>query len=117
MNDNMNTTNTGNNTPGAGSGSGPETKEGSAGPLVGSTIVIIIIILGGLYFLNQRASDDATDTGTTGDEIRLEEDSAALDLAAQSESDEVGDIETDLDITELDDLDEELGDIDVELNF
>jgi hypothetical protein len=91
-------------------------KESSAGPIAGSIIVIVIIILGGLYFLNQRTSD-VDDSGPTGDQIRLEGDEATLDLATQNESDEVDDIEADLDATSLEDLDKELGDIDAELSF
>lgn len=114
--------NTNNQNMGGGSQTPPQTPpaatptpekddSGSTGAIVGSIIIIVIIILGGLYFLNQRTGTTPEDTGPTGDEIRLQQDNVTLDLANQSASDEISDIEADLNNTELEALDEELDNI------
>ena len=88
----------------------PEGDGNSAGPIVGSVIVIIIIIIGGLYFWGQRLSQDMK-----GEDILSEEDALVADLVEVSDSDEVGAIEDDLNATDLDDLDADLENIDLEL--
>jgi uncharacterized protein HemX len=88
----------------------PEGDGGSVGPIVGSVIVIIIIIIGGLYFWGQKLSTDKT-----ADEIRAEEDSLLANLETVGQSDELEDIENDLDATDLDNLDDDLDNIEVEL--
>lgn len=73
----------------------PETQnveranEGSSGPIIGTIIILVVIILGGLYFWGQR-DDTADATDTTVESIEM-----------QSESDEVSDIEADLEATDL----------------
>ena len=87
----------------------PEKK--SAGPVFGIVIIVVLLILAGFYFwgtLNDSMSPE---------EIEAEADTALVSLETQSTSDEVSDIEADLDATSLDDLDKELEDIDLELNF
>lgn len=87
----------------------PEKK--SAGPVFGIIIIVVLLILGGFYFwgtLNDSMSPA---------EIEAEIDTALESLETQSTSDEVSDIEADLDATLLDDLDKELEDIDLELDF
>lgn len=59
----------------------------SAGPIIGTVIILAVIVLGGLYFWGQRG--DSTEQ--------------ALDeMSAQSQSDEVADIQADLDSTDVD---------------
>ena len=87
----------------------PEKK--SAGPVFGIIIIVVLIILGGFYFWG-TLSDSMSPA-----EIEAEVDAALEDLETQSTSDEVSDIEADLDSTLLDDLDKELEDIDLELDF
>ena len=89
----------------------PEKK--SAGPLVGIIIIVVLIVLAGFYFWGSLLGD----RNMTAEEIASEPDSALVELEEQSASDEVIDIEIDLDSTQLDDLDKELGDIDLELEF
>ena len=87
----------------------PEKK--SAGPVFGIVIIVVLLILAGFYFwgtLNDSMSPA---------EIAAEADTALESLETQSTSDEISDIEADLDATSLDDLDQELGDIDLELDF
>ena len=68
----------------------------SAGPVIGIIVILVIIILGGLYFWGQRESDD-TILNDTLDTINL-----------QSDSDEVDAIEADLNATDIENLDSEI---------
>lgn len=86
-------------------------EEKSTGALIGSIIVIVILIIGGLYLWNskmqeQRMMEDGTmmDKGDT----MMMEDTATADLEAQGTSDEVSDIEADLNTTNLEGLDAEM---------
>ena len=72
-------------------------KEGRTGPTIGIIIVVIIVlILVGLYFWGER--------------LRNAEpmDSVTNTLQEQSASDELDDIETDLDATMIEELDSDL---------
>ena len=77
------------------------------GPLVGIVIIVIILILGGLYFWGQR----------TGDGVISDQDTVVEALETQSLSDEIVDIEADLDATDLESLDADLSAIEDELDF
>jgi len=91
----------------------PEHK--SAGPVIGSIIIIVIIILGGLYFWGKRLSNnDPTLDGPSADEIMQQEDVELAALQSQSSSDEIAAIEADLTNTDLDGLDAELDNIDLD---
>lgn len=87
----------------------PEKK--SAGPVFGIIIIVVLLILAGFYFWG------TLDDSMSPAEIAAEADTALESLETQSTSDEISDIEADLDATSLDDLDQELGDIDLELDF
>lgn len=69
---------------------------GSAGPVIGVIIILAIIVLGGLYFWGQR-SDRSVDT-----------DAVVESIETQSEEDDTASIETDLDATDIENLDAEL---------
>jgi len=87
----------------------------STGPIVGSIIIIVIIILGGLYFWGkQLTNNDVELTGPNADEIATQEDDVLNELNSQGTSDELADIESDLDDTDLSDIDDELDDIDLD---
>ncbi len=87
----------------------------STGPIIGSIIIVVIIILGGLYFWGQQLTNkDLELTGPDANEIAAQEDSVLNDLSAQGTSDELADIENDLDTTDLDGLDDELDNIDLD---
>src|SRR3989344_498803 len=90
-------------------------SKNQVGPIIGSIVIIIIIIFGGLYFLGKKVSDEGVFAPTT-EEILGETDTALQTLEIQGTSDEVSTIESDLDATILDDLDAELGNIEAELN-
>lgn len=76
-------------------------KSSSAGPIVGTVIIIIIIVLGGLYFWGKKLAIAPVDEQTE-------------ELQDVSASDAVADIEADLDATDLDSLDADLGNLEAE---
>ncbi len=84
--DDQNNVNTGESTP----------RGGSAGPVIGIIVILVIIILGGLYFWGQREGNDEV----------LNEELDAINL--QSDSDEVDTIEADLNATDIENLDSEM---------
>jgi hypothetical protein len=86
----------------------PNEKSG-VGPIIGSIIVIVLIVLGGLYFWGQKLQ--------TEEPIDPERDSLTSELSEQSDSDEITEIDEDLDSTELDSLDEDLSTIEGELDL
>lgn len=92
----------------------------SIGPIIGIAIIIVVLIFGGLYYwgaqINKKRSLDELNN-TTPDMISKQEDTALQQLQSQSASDEVLDIETDLEMTDLNNLDQELNNIDTELNL
>ncbi len=79
-------------------------SEKSYGPIIGLVIIIIIIALGSVYFLGKRG-----ETTPTSQQAALE------NIQTQSSSDEIADINTDLQATDFSDLDAELTDLDAEL--
>ncbi len=93
----------------------------SFGQLIGIVIIIAVIIIGGLYFygksLYQNKTQMPVDNNITAEEILSQPDEITTALEQQSTSDELVDIETDLNITDFDGLDAELGNIDEELGL
>jgi len=77
-------------------------KKSSVGPIIGIVLVILIIVLGGLYFWGKRLADN-------GDTL------PPLEEEPLSTSDEVSDIEADLDATDLESLDADAAAIEAEL--
>lgn len=73
--------------------SGSETG-GSAGPIIGIVVILVIVVLAGLYFWNQRS----------GDVLPLPE-GIEESLGTQSESDESASIEADLEATDVEIID------------
>lgn len=89
----------------------------SVGPIIGIAIILVIIIFGGLYYWGGQINNQEERANITPEEIIEQEDPALETLETQSSSDEIVDIEADLDLTNLEGLDKELGDIDAELNI
>ena len=87
-------------------------ESGGTGAVVGSLIVIILIVVGGIYFLLERTSTSPAELIETPPT----EDSLAAELSVQSDSNEIAAIEADLDATDLDALDDELKEIDALLD-
>lgn len=86
----------------------PEQK--SMGPLISVVIILALIIVGGLYFLKERASMDTTIPA--GDEVDL----VNASLKKQGTSDDLNSIEADLNATDLNNLDQGATAIEATLN-
>ncbi len=89
-------------------------KDSTIGPLVGSIIVILIIILGGLYFFSTLISYKKEAVQT---ELLIEEQKQTIEIeqtAKQSESVDVNSIKSDLKSTDIDTLDAGLEQIEKE---
>jgi len=86
-------------------------EKSTSGPLIGVAIIIIVLIAGGIYFwstaVNQDEDGDQLPTIQSGEET----DAIVSRLESQGTSDEIADIEADLNTTELDNLDSELDDL------
>lgn len=93
----------------------PQTK--STGAIIGSIIIIIILIIGGLYLWGKQITEKEAQSSITPEQILSETDPALDLLKTQGISDKITDIEADLNATDLNNLDKELQNIDVELNF
>ena len=70
--------------------------DNSAGPIIGVVVILVLILLGGLYFWNQRA-DTEMSTDRTVESITI-----------QNSSDDTASIEADLDATDVENVDSEL---------
>lgn len=92
----------------------PSEKKRSFGPMFGIILVIILLVLGGFYLWGQKLNQEKV---MTAEEILQQEDPLLSDIESQSSSDEISNIEDDLDAINLDDLDAELENIDQEFNF
>lgn len=86
-------------------------QEQSTGPLIGIIIIVLILVLGGIYYAGKTTPEE---TGPTPEEILTEEDEIAASLQIQGTSDDIGSIEADLEASDFSELDKELGDIDAE---
>ena len=97
-----------------------EKRSKSIGSIIGLAIIIVILIFGGLYYwgaqINKQQTQEQLDN-TTAEMIGNQPDAALEQLQAQNESDEISDIEIDLNDTVLEGLDQELENIDVEFSF
>lgn len=97
-----------------------EERSKSIGSIIGLAIIIVILIFGGLYYwgaqINKQQTQEQLDN-TTAEMIENQLDTALEQLQAQNESDEISDIEIDLNDTVLEGLDQELENIDVEFSF
>jgi len=80
----------------------------SAGPLVAVIIILALIIIGGLYFLKERSSQEIYVPAPAGDSI-------TESLNTQSSSDDLNSIEADLNATDLNNLDQGAAAVEAEL--
>ena len=97
-----------------------EKRSKSIGSIIGLATIMVILIFGGLYYwgaqINKQQTQEQLDN-TTAEMIENQLDTALEQLQAQNESDEIADIEVDLNDTALEGLDQELENIDVEFSF
>lgn len=86
-------------------------ERSSSGSLIGVAIIIIVLVAGGIYFwstaVGRDRGSDQLPTIQSGGEV----DAIVNQLNSQGTSDEVADIEADLNTTGLDNLDSELSDL------
>lgn len=90
-------------------------EKGSLGPIVGILIIVLVIAFGGYYFWTTQLKDRFMTDDMSADEILNQEDEALMELQQQGSSDEIADIEADLDATDLEGLDEEFDAVEEEL--
>lgn len=94
-----------------------DTEEKSTGAIIGVIIIVVLLALGGLYFLGQRVAKPA-DKVLAPEEILSQPDVVIETLDNQGTSDKITDIQADL-VNESDfgnNLDIELGNIDAEIS-
>ncbi|MDP3726016.1 MAG: hypothetical protein Q8R36_02345 [bacterium] len=96
-------------------GNTPE-KKIQVGPIIGSIIIVILLILGGLYFIGKRVSGEDP-LAPEPQAILNTTDPSLQALEEPGFTDEIDSIQNDLSATNLDELDAELGNIEVELGF
>lgn len=88
----------------------PSPEKGPIGAKISIIIVVLVLAFGAYYFLRQVPVDEGMgDTLLTPAEVQG--DSAISNLSAQGTSTDLGDIQKDLDATDLSGLDAGLGDI------
>ena len=80
----------------------------SKGPLIAVIIILVLIIIGGLYFLKTRSAEEPFVPA-------VQEDTITASLNQQSQSDDLNSIEADLNATNLDNLDQGAAVIEAEL--
>lgn len=89
----------------------------SIGPIIGIVIILVIIIFGGLYYWGGQIKNQKEQENIASEEILEQKDPALEALEIQNSSNEIKDIEVDLDLTNLEELDKELENIDAEINI
>lgn len=99
-----------------------EEHHSSAGPIIGSVIIVLIIVLGGLYLYGDKLGIPQSDTpieeeSISADQISAQADITTENLLAQGKTDAIDEIEADLSATDLNALDAELANISAELSF
>lgn len=100
-------------------GASPNTppQEQHFGGIIGIGIVVLLLLLGGLYyFFWYNPTENNTEPEPTAEEIQaqMENDPVVNDLEAQSTSNDVSSIESDLEATSFSELDADLANIDQE---
>ncbi|KKQ57684.1 MAG: hypothetical protein US77_C0018G0007 [Microgenomates group bacterium GW2011_GWC1_38_14] len=97
-----------------GTPAGMPQEEKSVGALIGSIIVVAVIVIGGIYFWMTRSGETpSTETSPLGQTVPPDQETAAL--LNQGTSDEISDIEKDLNATNLNNLDAGMDDINAQL--
>ena len=88
--------------------------DSTIGPLIGSIIIIVLIILGGLYFLSSMVLNKKTEIEVQKIQTQQADTYQIEQTAKQSTTDDVTSIESDLKSTNIDSLDIKLDKIDEE---
>ncbi len=89
-------------------------RDGTAGPLIGSIIIVLIILVGGLYFWGSMIVDRKNEIESEAVMEEQTKDAEVEAITSQSSSDEASSIEADLNATDLDSVDAEIEGVDSE---
>jgi len=100
-----------------GVGAETTTQGKSMGAVIGSIIIIVILVVGGLYLWGKQIVQKEAQEATTADKILAEPDPIIDSFKKQGASDKVSDIEKDINSTELNNLDKEIQNINTELSL
>lgn len=88
----------------------PTKKDSNIGPIIGSVIIIVLIILGGLYFWGYIINKQQVNAPTT-------EESEVEEVKTEEIADpDVAEINNELNSTNVDEIDSELNKIDAEFD-
>jgi hypothetical protein len=90
----------------------PVENKKSIAPLISVIVILVLIIVGGLYFLKERSNQQVY---TPVQETAPQGDSVTASLKQQSSSDDLNSIESDLNATNLNNLDQGAAAIQAEL--
>lgn len=85
-----------------------QVEKKSIGPLIAVVVILALIIIGGLYFLKERSSQNVYVPAQTTDNV-------TASLNQQSSSDTLDSIEADLNVTNLNNLDQGAAAVEAEL--
>lgn len=103
---------------GGGEVSMPPKKSQSVGPVIGISIIVLVLLVGGLYFWGEQAKkQERQETEQKAREIENAPDSKTDRLNTQSSSDAASSIEADLSATDLNNLDEGTSEAEGELQL
>ena len=89
-------------------------RDSTVGPLIGSIIIILIILVGGLYFWGSIIVDRKNEIESEAVLEEQSQDSEVEAITNQSSSDDADSIEADLNATDLDSADTEIEAVDSE---
>ena len=81
------------------------------GPIAGIAIIVIVLIVGGVYLWMTATDQDVDESQLPVIQSGGEAEAIVNQLNTQGTSDEIADIEADLNTTELENLDSELDDL------
>lgn len=88
-------------------------KDGGIGPVIGIVIVIIVLILGGVYYFTTGVNQIRNEQAPVDSAVEAENDAAAL--REQGTSSDISSIEADIDATDLSGLDDTAANFESEL--
>lgn len=96
----------------------PPKKPQSVGPVIGISIIVLVLLVGGLYFWGEQVKKQEREEAVQkAQEIESAPDNKTDRLNTQSSSDAASSIEADLSATDLNNLDEGTSQADGELQL
>ena len=86
-------------------------RDRTLGPLIGSVIIIVMMIVGSLYFVGTLVQQRSVQIQAVQEQEEVKRETIILETVTQSDSDSLEDIETDLEVTNLNVADDFLSEI------